>query len=115
MRIGSTTPAEREAKIAEAKRLRAAGVDFKNIGRALCINETTAHMWVDPDYAQSRREQINEARRHWRKQSKSVNTHAVFNHGLNDAEIMRRLREIPEDTRSLTGRLLGDPLPGRSA
>lgn len=30
-------------------------------------------------------------------------------------EYEARYREIPEDTRDLTGRLLGDPLPGRSA
>lgn len=30
-----------------------------------------------------------------------------------DAE--RRLREVPPDTRDLTARICGDPLPGRSA
>jgi len=30
-------------------------------------------------------------------------------------EYEARYREIPEDTRDLTGRLLGDPLPARSA
>lgn len=30
-------------------------------------------------------------------------------------DIAARLAEIPEDTRDLTGRLMGDPLPGRSA
>jgi hypothetical protein len=30
-------------------------------------------------------------------------------------EYEARFGEIPEDTRDLTGRLLGDPLPGRSA
>jgi hypothetical protein len=30
-------------------------------------------------------------------------------------EYEARYREIPEDTRDLTGRILGDPLPGRSA
>jgi hypothetical protein len=33
-----------------------------------------------------------------------------------DEEILRRLiQEVPDDTRTLTGRLLGDPLPGRRA
>ncbi len=31
------------------------------------------------------------------------------------AEIEARRREIPEDTRSMTACLMGDPLPGRSA
>ncbi len=30
-------------------------------------------------------------------------------------EYEARRREIPRDTRDLTGRILGDPLPGRSA
>lgn len=30
-------------------------------------------------------------------------------------EYEARYREIPNDTRDLTGRILGDPLPGRSA
>jgi hypothetical protein len=30
-------------------------------------------------------------------------------------EYEARYHEIPEDTRDLTGRILGDPLPGRSA
>lgn len=31
------------------------------------------------------------------------------------AEAMRLLRKVPPDTRSLTARIAGDPLPGRSA
>lgn len=31
------------------------------------------------------------------------------------AEALARLREIPSDTRDLTGRICGDPLKGRSA
>lgn len=34
---------------------------------------------------------------------------------VRDAEAERLLRAIPADTRDLTGRLCGDPLPGRSA
>lgn len=32
-----------------------------------------------------------------------------------EADANRLMRQIPEDTRSLTGRICGDPLPGRSA
>jgi hypothetical protein len=31
------------------------------------------------------------------------------------AELRRLAREVPPDTRDVTGQLLGDPLPGRSA
>lgn len=31
------------------------------------------------------------------------------------ADALARIAEIPDDTRSLTGRICGDPLPGRSA
>lgn len=32
-----------------------------------------------------------------------------------DADVDARLAEVPEDTRSVSGHILGDPLPGRSA
>jgi hypothetical protein len=32
-----------------------------------------------------------------------------------NAEWLRQMASFPEDTRTLTGRLAGDPLPGRSA
>ena len=34
---------------------------------------------------------------------------------VSEEERKRRQAEIPPDTRSVTGRLAGDPLPGRSA
>ncbi len=34
---------------------------------------------------------------------------------LRGAELAERLKAVPADTRDLTGRWLGDPLPGRSA
>lgn len=34
---------------------------------------------------------------------------------IDAADVAARLAEIPPDTRSLTGRMFGDPLPGRSA
>ena len=34
---------------------------------------------------------------------------------VRDDEWMARLSEIPDDTRDLTGRLMGDPIPQRSA
>lgn len=43
----------------------------------------------------------------------------IYNDGRADrlaaVDALARLAEIPPDTRSLTGRLFGDPLPGRSA
>lgn len=34
---------------------------------------------------------------------------------IDKSVIEQRLSEIPSDTRDLTGRIFGDPLPGRSA
>jgi hypothetical protein len=34
---------------------------------------------------------------------------------MNAAQLEARLSEIPDDTRDLTGRMFGDPLPSRSA
>lgn len=40
---------------------------------------------------------------------------AQFASRITSAEIEARLAEIPADTRTLTARTFGDPLPGRSA
>ena len=42
--------------------------------------------------------------------------HHVFKHSrVTEEECAAKRAEIPDDTRSLTGRFAGDPLPGRSA
>lgn len=40
---------------------------------------------------------------------------ALADAGPRREELAARLAEIPADTRSLTARIFGDPLPGRSA
>lgn len=116
MRRRLRDPVARAAKIAKAKRLRADGLDFAVIAKELGVTTTTAHGWIDPVFAQYRRDQINRNRRQNSSRRHVVRNHVVYSaSGPSDAEIRRRLNDIPEDTRSLTGRLCGDPIPGRSA
>lgn len=67
-----------------------------------------------------RRERNREWRRRRRQKDRKDNNsykvgHAVFSGPTRPKkdEIAARLAEIPEDTRPLTARLMGDPLPGR--
>lgn len=103
------------ASVKEAKRLRSEGLTFAEIGKALGVTGSTAHNWLDPSFAQARRDQINRNRgsRPLRRVTSTATRTAAG--APSDTDIEKRLREIPQDTRSLTGRLFGDPLPGRAA
>lgn len=66
----------------------------------------------DPEYRDRRNRRI----RGLMKPGDSDGLHRVHRQGTPTREdVAARLREIPEDTRSITGYVLGDPLPGRSA
>lgn len=92
--------------------MRQEGVSWYGIGRALGICDKRARGIAEPDYRE-RRLVIEAERRRWnRKPAKSVMPRS-FNPAPED--IAARLAEIPPDTRTLTGVICGDPLPGRSA
>ncbi len=93
------TSAERKL----AREMRAAGATFKELSAA--IPTTTTYQLrcvVDSSYAD-------------RERSRPRYSKAARPEAADKAELRRRLRAIPQDTRDLTGRLNGDPLPGRSA
>lgn len=49
------------------------------------------------------------------KRAAGLNRHVGKRGTLMEAEWKRQMAEIPDDTRDLTARTFGDPLPGRSA
>jgi len=69
---------------------------------------------VDPGYRVVRRAAVNVRRRKRGGKSSSSNAHRT-ERTVTPAEALVALAGVPADDRSLTGRLLGDPLPGRSA
>lgn len=97
--------------MAKAKRMLAAGASWNAISRATGKNRETIQRRLDPEYAFNRDKGIQEARALRRQTGVSRRRTAASTNA--DAE--RALQALPLDTRPLTARLLGDPLPGRSA
>lgn len=114
-----TKPAKiMEAIAPEATRLRQEGLSWGAIGLALGVTGDTAHRAVDPEYSERRKALNNEARRSRRHAESSrllVGIHRVETDADVARDAARLIAQIPPDTRDLTARLLGDPLPGRSA
>ncbi len=117
MRRGATSQLTQE-QIAEASRLANDGWSFPRIAEKLGCHPETVRRAIDADFATKRRVQIQEARQLRRckpgnRKTKTARENATAISIKEDAAA--RLAEIPADTRSLTARLAGDPLPGRSA
>ncbi|MBA4105613.1 MAG: hypothetical protein C0485_07620 [Pirellula sp.] len=51
---------DREAKIAEAKRLRSEGLSYAKIGKIVGVSKETARLWCNPNVADSYRQQQRE-------------------------------------------------------
>lgn len=94
-----TRPSRADRALLEpaARALLAHGYSIWDAARLLDIPYATLRRWLDPAFAAREREQYRAgtARRAFRPSGP--------------------LPPVPEDTRDLTGRLMGDPLPGRSA
>lgn len=96
-----------EQQIATATRLRALGWSYARIADNIGCHPESLRRHCDTAF----KEKPSRAERAPTPFRRSfANQHSA----TRDA-IEARLAEIPEDTRSLTGRICGDPLPGRSA
>lgn len=105
-----------QEQIAEAKALYGKGRTFARIAEQLGFSPDSIRRVLDEEYASRRRKGINEARnrRNFGLPPKAGPVHEVRGPRQEDRDA--RLAEIPQiDRRSLTGVLLGDPLPERSA
>jgi len=96
----------------EARAMLAKGISHSGVARVFGVTVTTVRRRLDPLYATHVRERTNLARAIKRGNDVPI---TVRYQPPPEQDIAARLAEIPRDTRSLTGRILGDPLPGRSA
>lgn len=106
-----------EIKKAEALKLHAEGFTPWQIAKVIGVDGCTVKAWIDPEYAAKRRETVmaNKRQRYALKlarQGKAVRRYETFK-----PDPVASGAEMPPvvDTRDLTSRLMGDPMPGRSA
>lgn len=78
------------------------------------MNEDTLRRAADPVWAETRRQQINSSRAAERAGMGSAGQPDRRDKRIGRAGAVARAPEI-EDTRTITGQIFGDPLPGRSA
>lgn len=109
MRWNPTRRKDTPEKVAKARELRAAGTTYAQIGRELGVGDATIHRWLDPKFA--------ERSRHWQRVKRWTYPKDFFGkeNRPSPADVAARLAEIPPDTRTTTGLICGDPLPGRDA
>ncbi len=99
---------------AEARELLAKGTPYNQIAKIYGSSWSAVRCWLDPEFAAKRRVQRNTAKRISR--SRAGKAASINNYrSPPSSDISLRLAEIPPDTRSMTQRLMGDPLPQRSA
>lgn len=97
-------------KILRATELRAAGWSCGRIAKELGVScGCLIKGWLDEGYAERKRQ----VARIYREKGRTVPLR-VDKRGISE-EAERLLAAIPPDTRDLTARLCGDPLPGRRA
>lgn len=90
-----------------------AGATYKDIAREFGLSGCTmARIWVDPVYAEKRREQVRAMRRDTSEVIQGLEREENYQTARDAA---KRLAQIPADTRDFTARFCGDPLPGRRA
>jgi hypothetical protein len=70
---------------------------------------------LDPEWAERTRKRDQNYTRHYLRKQERVETQHEQGPRPTPQEIAALRRLIPPDTRDLTGRLLGDPVPQRSA
>lgn len=94
--------------------MRANGVTLQLLAAHFNVTTDTVQRAVDPEYAERRKQLNNEARRRRRGKTVELEIHRV-DARPSPAEAAAAIASVPKDTRDLTARMLGDPLPGRSA
>lgn len=107
-----------EDQIERARRLRNSGMTYVAIASRFGCGEQLIRVSLDPAYRAVRNERAKVARRAERaeaKDRKSSTDIVIEMRNAFKADAAARLAEIPKDTRDLTARIAGDPLPGRSA
>jgi hypothetical protein len=96
----------------KAQAMRDQGMAFARIGEYFGITDMTVMCRLDEKYAEYRRRRINKLRG---RDGPPLRLTLAPERRPPKEDVAARLAEIPPDTRSLTQRLFGDPLPQRSA
>lgn len=89
--------------LATVRKMREAGIAWKRIAARTGVGEYRLKAALIPGWREKRRDQMRE----WRGRAAPAKPREV--------EASIRLPPLPQDNRDLTARLMGDPLPGRSA
>lgn len=108
-------------QIAQARQMRDSGMSWKKIAKHFGVSEDTARRPLDPEWTARRNATVAANRRLRRARMAEGEACPSFVHYVcsmpeeakRDGE--RLLAQVPADTRDLTGRICGDPLPTRSA
>jgi hypothetical protein len=93
--------------LARAEQLRADGTSWESISQQLGQTKSWIRYRIDPSYKELRRKQCSQVFAgidHSCMPSRAVPP-------LNEQQLRERLSLVPKDTRDLTGRLMGDPIP----
>ena len=99
-------------EIEVAATMRANRVSWEKVARYLGVAEETVRRALDPDYRAARNEV---ARRRYVRSERRASPHFADRKRLSAEDAIRALATVPADTRTITGKVFGDPLPGRSA
>jgi hypothetical protein len=96
-----------DSDLRTAKRMRAAGRSWESLGEHFRCDPETVRRQIDPDYRKVRSDR-------YRPGSSAFHVLRTLDR-IPREEAARRISSVPPDTRSAFQRLMGDPLPGRSA
>lgn len=97
------------------------GVSLNRLAKRFGCDDGTIHRVVDPEYGVLRAAHTRQSKKRKRDRDALPPLTRSQKHYIETAnrprpeDVEARLAEIPPDTRSITGFLLGDPLPSRSA
>lgn len=84
---------------------------MRDIAKALGLaSGTPVREWLDPAYRRDRQDRENARRAGNHRHAKRPRSKTI-----EARDAVQLFRAIPKDTRDLTARLCGDPLPGRRA
>lgn len=92
----------------------ATGVSIKELAKTYSCSTSTILKVVDPDTYRARQDRYNRLQREQRKEARNMDTSYRAPDG---ARSLHSAALLPpdRDERDFTGRIMGDPFPGRSA
>jgi hypothetical protein len=99
----------------EARALRASGAKWVYLAKRYQCDEGTVRRALDAGYRAKRAEQILRAKLRRADERAAIAPRPPVASIAVREDAIRLMAAIPADTRNLTQRIFGDPLPGRSA